>query len=58
MVYKDYLHAQSTPKNAQTLLEQEYGTLYTKERVKESRLIDYGTKSWWTHDWKDKFSAL
>ena len=43
---------------AKTLLEQEYGTLYTKERVKESRLIDYGTKSWWTHDWKDKFSAL
>lgn len=47
-----------TPENAKTLLEQEYGTLYTKERVRADRLIDYGTKSWWSKEWKDDFRAL
>ena len=33
---------QLTPKSAQTLLEQEYGTLYTSERVQSQRQIKLG----------------
>ena len=50
---------QLTPKNAQTLLEQEYGTLYTKERVRADRQIELGAERYkWTKEFKDVFTAL
>ena len=50
---------QLTPKNAQTLLEQEYGTLYTKERVRADRQIQLGAERYkWTKEFKDVFTAL
>jgi len=50
---------QLTPKNAQTLLEQEYGTLYTKERIRDDKQIFVGnTKSYWTKRFKDVFNPL
>ena len=50
---------QLTPKNAQTLLEQEYGTLYTKERVRADRQIELGAERYkWTKEFKDVFKPL
>ena len=50
---------QLTPKNAQTLLEQEYGTLYTKERVRADRQIELGAERYkWTKEFTDVFTAL
>ena len=50
---------QLTPKNAQTLLEQEYGTLYTKERVRADRQITLGADRYkWTKEFKDVFKPL
>ena len=50
---------QLTPKSAQTLLEQEYGTLYTKERVRADRQIQLGAERYkWTKEFKDVFTAL
>ena len=50
---------QLTPKSAQTLLEQEYGTLYTKERVRSDRQIQLGADRYkWIKDWKDEFQTL
>ena len=50
---------QLTPKNAQTLLEQEYGTLYTKERVRADRQIELGAERYkCTKEFKDVFTAL
>ena len=54
-----FQQAQLTPKNAQTLLEQEYGTLYTKERVRADRQIELGAERYkWTKEFKDVFTAL
>ena len=48
-----------TPKSAQSLLEQEYGTLYTKERVRADRQIELGAERYkWTKEFKDVFTAL
>ncbi len=50
---------QLTPKNAQTLLEQEYGTLYTMERVRADRQIQLGADRYkWTKEFKDVFKPL
>ena len=50
---------QLTPKNAQTLLEQEYGKLYTMERVRAARQLELGADRYkWIKDWKDEFQTL
>ena len=54
---------QLTPKSAQTLLEQEYGTLYTKttERVRKDYQENLGGERWkWFINYEDveKFVAL
>ena len=50
---------QLTPKNAQTLLEQEYGKLYTMERVRADRQLELGADRYkWTKEFKDVFTAL
>jgi len=54
-----FQQAQLTPKSAQTLLEQEYGTLYTKERVRADRQITLGADRYkWTKEFKDVFKPL
>jgi len=48
-----------TPESAKTLLEQEYGTLYTKERVRADYQYHASPhKSYWIKDWKDDFRVL
>ena len=54
-----FQQAQLTPKSAQTLLEQEYGTLYTMERVRADRQITLGADRYkWTKEFKDVFKPL
>ena len=54
-----FQQAQLTPKSAQTLLEQEYGTLYTMERVRADRQITLGADLYkWTKEFKDVFKPL
>ena len=51
---------QLTPESAKTLLEQEYGTLYTKERVRDDQRVfgPQGVRSYWTKQFKDVFNPL
>ena len=50
---------QLTPESAKTLLEQEYGTLYTMERIRADRQIKLGADRYkWTKEFKDVFNPL
>jgi hypothetical protein len=50
---------QLTPESAKTILEQEYGTLYTMERIRADRQIKLGADRYkWTKEFKDVFNPL
>ena len=54
-----FQQAELTPQSAKTLLEQEYGTLYTKETVRDDVRNWVGkNKSYWTKSFKDEFQPI